>query len=419
MAPVVAQRFPPPQFTETSQLLPVPTEPAVRALWLDYLDIGVLIAALVLVSWLVLRRRSRSGVVGVGIFSVLYFGFWRKGCICSIGSIQNLSQALFDSSFGVPLTVLAFGLVPLLFALFFGRTFCAAVCPHGALQDLVLLKPVKVPNWLDHSLRMLAWIYLGLAVVFAATGGGYIICQYDPFVPIFRLSGSLTMVLFGVSLLVVGIFVGRPYCRFLCPYGVLLGVAASVSKWRVRITPDTCTQCRLCEESCAFGAINKSAVDAPSQPRATDKRRLILLLVLLPVLIAGGIGLGGLAGGTLAGKHRIVNLAERLQLEESGAVQDTTDASAAFRAGNNSIETLYADARALHHRYVVAARWCGAWIGLVIGLKLLSLAIVRRRTDYEADQAHCLSCARCYRSCPQELQRLGLPVPETPKPANG
>ena len=419
MPQVVAQRFPPPQFTETSHLLPVPSEPAVRALWLDYLDIGVLIAALVLVSWLVLRRRSRRGVVAVGIFSVLYFGFWRKGCICSIGSIQNLSQALFDSSFGVPLTVLAFGLVPLLFALFFGRTFCAAVCPHGALQDLVLLKPVKVPTWLDHSLRMLAWIYLGLAVVFAATGGGYIICQYDPFVPIFRLSGSLTMVLLGVSLLVVGIFVGRPYCRFLCPYGVLLGVAASVSKWRVRITPDTCTQCRLCEESCAFGAINKSAVEAPTQPRAADKRRLILLLVLLPVLIAGGIGLGGLAGGVLAGKHRIVNLAERLQLEESGAVQDTTDASAAFRAGNNSIETLYADARALQHRYVLAARWCGAWIGLVIGLKLLSLAIVRRRTDYEADQAHCLSCARCYRSCPQELQRLGLPVPETPKPANG
>ena len=419
MPQVVAQRFPPPQFTETSHVLPVPSEPAVRALWLDYLDIGVLIAALVLVSWLVLRRRSRSGVVTVGIFSVLYFGFWRKGCICSIGSIQNLSQALFDSSFGVPLTVLVFGLVPLLFALFFGRTFCAAVCPHGALQDLVLLKPVKVPTWLDQSLRMLAWIYLGLAVVFAATGGGYIICQYDPFVPIFRLSGSLTMVLFGVSLLATGIFVGRPYCRFLCPYGVLLGVAASVSKWRVRITPDTCTQCRLCEESCAFGAINKSAVDAPTQPRAADKRRLILLLVLLPVLIAGGIGLGGLAGGALAGKHRIVNLAERLQLEESGAVQDTTDASAAFRAGNNFLETLYAEARALHHRYVVAARWCGAWIGLVIGLKLLSLAIVRRRTDYEADQAHCLSCARCYRSCPQELQRLGLPVPETPKPANG
>ncbi len=419
MAQVVAQRFPPPQFTETSHVLPVPTEPAVRALGLEDLDLVVLIAALALVSWLVLRKRSRRGVVAVGIFSVLYFGFWRKGCVCSIGSIQNFAQALSDSSMGLPLVVLVFGLAPLLFALFFGRAFCAGVCPHGVLQDLVLLKPVKVPAWLDHSLRLLAWIYLGLAVVFAVTGGGYIICQYDPFVPIFRLSGSLTMVLLGVSFLLAGVFVGRPYCRFLCPYGALLGVAASVSKWRVRITPDTCTQCRLCEEACPFGVINKSSVNAPAPPRVHDKRRLLVLLVLLPVLVAGGFGLGGLAGGALARKHRTVNLAERIQLEEAGTVTGTTDASNAFRAGTDSVDSLYAQARAVQHRYSVAARWCGAWIGLVMGLKLLSLAIIRRRPDYEADQARCLSCARCYRSCPQELQRLGLPVPEPPKATNG
>ena len=87
---------------------------------------------------------------------MLYFGFWRKGCICSIGSIQNIAQALADSSFGVPPTVLVFGFMPLVFALFFGRVFCAAVCPHGALQDLMLLKPVKVPAWLEHGLRLLA-----------------------------------------------------------------------------------------------------------------------------------------------------------------------------------------------------------------------------------------------------------------------
>lgn len=419
MSQAVAARFPPPEFTETSHLLPVPTEPAVRAMWFQYLDVVVLLAALVFVSWLLLRRRSRAGVVATGIFSVLYFGFWKKGCICSIGSIQNIAQALSDSSFGVPLAVLFFGFTPLIFALFFGRVFCAAVCPHGALQDLVLLKPVKVPAWLDHSLRMLAWIYLGLAVVFAATGGGYIICQYDPFVPIFRLSGSLTMVLLGVALLVLGVFVGRPFCRFLCPYGVLLGLASSVSKWRVRITPDTCTQCRLCEESCPFGAIEKSTVEAPVRAHSADKRRLLLLLVLLPILIAVGAGLGGAAGGALARKHRVVNLAERLQLENSGAVQDTTDASTAFRASDKPLESLAAEARALRSRYTLAARWCGAWVGLVIGLKLISLAMIRRRPDYEANESRCLGCARCYQYCPQELQRLGLPVPAPSKPVTG
>src|SRR6185369_13478072 len=127
--------------------------------------------------------------------------------------------------------------LPLVTALFFGRTFCAAACPHGALQDLILLKAVQVPAWLERGLGVIPFVYLGLAVLFAATGSAFIICQYDPFIPIFRLSGSTTALAIGAGLLATGVFVGRPYCRFLCPYGALLKIAASVSKWRVRITP--------------------------------------------------------------------------------------------------------------------------------------------------------------------------------------
>jgi polyferredoxin len=408
-----AQRFPPPQFTETKHQLPVMTEPAVRSLGLERLDIAVLIAVLALAAWLALRQRSRRGIVGLGIFSVLYFGFWRKGCICSIGSIQNIAQGLADSNYAVPVAALAFGLLPLAAALLFGRVFCSAVCPHGALQDLVLLKPVKVPEWLEHGLRLLAYVYLGLAIVFAATGGGYIICQYDPFITIFRLSGSALMVSLGIGLLVLGVFVGRPYCRFLCPYGVLLGLASSVSKWRVRITPENCTQCRLCEQSCPFSAINKSTVDSPAADHviAADKRRLAAFILLLPVLVGVGLWFGGFAGKNFARKHRTVNLAERVHLEETGAVKDTADASAAFRATGEPLEKLFADADAVRSRFVLAGRWCGAWVGLVIGLKLISLAVRRNRTDYEADQFRCVACARCFRYCPEELKRLGLPVP--------
>ncbi|MDD5261297.1 MAG: 4Fe-4S binding protein [Methylacidiphilales bacterium] len=409
---LAAQRFPPPEFSETGHKLPGFNTPLPRGPWLEHLDVIVLLAALALAAWLALRRRSRRGLVALGIFSLLYFGFWRKGCICSIGSIQNMAQGLADSSFGVPATVLAFGLAPLVFALLFGRVFCSAVCPHGALQDLMLIKPVRVPVWLEHGLRLIPYIYLGLALVFAATGGGYIICQYDPFVTIFRLSGSVLMVACGIGLLVLGMFVGRPYCRFLCPYGVLLGFASSVSKWRVRITPDTCTQCRLCEQSCPFDAINKSTIDAPSRSMTTDKRLLAAMILLLPVLLIAGGLLGGVTGKNLARKHRIVNLAERVYLEETGKESGTTDASAAFRVTGEPVENLYADARTVRDRYVLAGRLCGLWIALVIGGKLIMLAIRRKRHDYEADQTRCLACARCFTDCPQELQRLGLSVPE-------
>lgn len=411
-APAVhaVQRFPPPQF-ETSHTLPDILEPAARAVRWEYVDVAVLLIGLALAAWLALRARSRRGLVLLGIFSMLYFGFWRIGCVCAIGSIQNVAQASADPGYALPLTVLAFAALPLFFALLFGRVFCAGVCPHGALQDLVLIKPIEIPSWLEQGLKLLAYTYLGLAVWFAATGGGYIICEYDPFIPIFRLSGSTGMVLFGFALLAVGMFVGRPYCRFLCPYGVLLGLFSSVSRWRVTITPDTCVRCRLCEHSCPFGAIHPATDDAAARRAPVTARRLGVFFALLPVLVLVGVLLGNLSGNALARRSHVVALAERVQQEEAGRVEGTTDASAAFRASGETIPALSARAQATVARFTFGGMLAGGWVGLVVGVKLLVLAVRRRRPDYEADRAACVACARCYTHCPQEhLRRGGLPA---------
>ena len=142
----------------------------------------MLAASLGVATWLVLGKRSRRGWWRCPCSRWLYFGFYRKGCVCAIGSLQNVALALGDSGYAVPVGVLAFFVLPLAFALFAGRTFCSGVCPHGALQDLVLLKPVKVPAWLEQGLSILPFIYLGAGVLFAATGSAFIICQYDPFI---------------------------------------------------------------------------------------------------------------------------------------------------------------------------------------------------------------------------------------------
>ena len=94
------------------------------------------------------------------------------------------------------------------------------------------------------------------------------------------------------------------------------------------------------------------------------------------------------------------------------AVPDPTDPATVFRATGTPPEELFATARQIQGRYLTAGRLVGIWIGLVISLKLLALAVRRPRPDYEADQTRCVACARCYRACPEELKRLGLPVPE-------
>src|SRR5262249_41747952 len=154
---------------------------------------------------------------------------------------------------------------------------------------------------------ILPFVYLGAGVLFAATGAGFIICQYDPFVPIFRLSGRWLMVSSGIALLGLGVFVGRPYCRFLCPYGALLKLGATVAKWRVRVTPNICTQCRLCENSCPLGAMREpEAGQPPVAALASDRRRLSWLLALAPVVIVAGALLGRQFSGVASRLHPTV-----------------------------------------------------------------------------------------------------------------
>jgi ferredoxin len=356
----------------------------------------------------------------------------RHGCICPIGSIQNVSLAVADPGYTVPFSVIAFFALPLLVALFFGRTFCAAVCPLGAMQEMVALRPVKVPAWLDHALGLIPFVYLGAAVVLAALGGAFIICEYDPFVSFFRLHDSAShltanMLVLGACFLVVGLFVGRPYCRYLCPYGAVLGLCSRVSQRHVRIPPGECIKCRLCEDACPYGAILTPTVPQPPQQRPKARRRLAAMLALAPVLVAVGAVIGLGLAVPLARLHPTVRLAEYVRLSEtppgedlpseqeltelkrnSAALKTRLDAAEAFRNTGRSAQELYDEALGLRGRFRWGGALLGAWIGLVLGGKLVQLSLRRRREEFEPDKANCVSCGRCFWYCPHEQLRLGL-----------
>jgi len=395
-------RFPMPEFQSGYQHpqmhLPLPRAGA------DLVDIAVLFCALSLSTFVVLRHRSRRAIFILTICAVLYLGFWRKGCVCAVGSVQNVVDAIINGTEALPVVVLVFFILPLLFALFFGRVFCASVCPLGALQEIVAIRPVQLSRPLEKALSVIPYAYLGLTVLSLATGAGFLICRYDPFVGFFRLGASFNMFIVGGIFLVAGVFIGRPYCRFLCPYGVLLGWMSRFSKWHVTIAPAQCVQCRLCEDSCPYGAINTPTPEDRPITRREGAKRIGLLVLITPLFIALGAWTGAASHEVLARLHPTVQLAGRIAAEERGLYSDMTVASEAFRSSDKTIPELYQEAGTAVERFRYPSAWFGAFLGMVIAGKLIALTVVRRRTDYEADRGACVSCGRCFVYCPVEKE---------------
>lgn len=393
------ERFPKPEFESGYQLL-TPTRPPPRHSLFEYLDCAVLAAALGAASYFALKRRSRKGIFTVMVFSLLYFGFWRKGCVCSVGSIQNIARGLFDPGYTVPVTVLIFFLLPLVAALLFGRTFCAAVCPLGAVQDLVVIKPLKVPTWLSAVLGFFPYMYLALSLLFAATASSFIICRYDPFISLFRLNGSMAMIVLGICFLLLGTVIARPYCRFSCPYGVLLNWLSRLSRRHMTITPGECIQCRLCADSCPFDAIRTPSAVPAAAKRAHARKLLLLLVVLFPFML----GLGGLVGygvaPMLAQVHPMVRLAEQVAREDDGLTRLTTTESEAFRASGKTKKDLYTEVNTIQRHYATGSTITGVFLGSVAAGILIGLTVFRSRTVFEPDKGACISCGRCFAYCP-------------------
>jgi len=395
-------RFPRPEF-ESGYVYSTNQMPAQRGEGWQYFDVAILVVALSVTSWLALKRRSRQGLVWMSLFSLAYFGFYRQGCICSVGSVQNVSLALFNVNYTIPLTALLFFIIPLLFALAYGRVFCAGVCPLGAIQELSGIKPVKLHKNVEVVLASVPFIYLALSVLFAATNSQFIICRYDPFIGIFRLDAPYTMIVFGALLLLSGIFLNRPYCRFLCPYGVLLNIFSRFAGKHLTITPAECTNCRLCEDSCPYDAIIPSDPEPQREEPDKSRRQFLLYFLFIPLFaIAGAYILYNLSPA-LSGVNSNVNLARELRLEKKTGIESLSKAAAAFKESGKTEAELFAEEDLIIGTFRKGAPWAGVFLGASFGIAMVSFTVKRRRNEYKPHQGKCYSCGRCFKYCPIKL----------------
>jgi NAD-dependent dihydropyrimidine dehydrogenase PreA subunit len=139
------------------------------------------------------------------------------------------------------------------------------------------------------------------------------------------------------------------------------------------------------------------------------KAIVIAAMVLLPVL--GGLA-GRFAAPALARTHdtvRTAHLVRKTPETPTLAQQDRIDA---FARGRRTRAELFAQADAVERRFDTGATILGVWCGLVLGFAVFGLHRTRRRELYEIDDASCVSCARCFRACPNERRRRAGTEPD-------
>ena len=222
-------------------------------------------------------------------------------------------------------------------SLFLKKGFCGWICPVGTLSqyvwmlgEKVLGRNFRVEQYTDIGLRAIKYTLLALFfwVIVVAMGSTMILMFFgsDYYkladVKMLKFFTDMTTLTFWVltALAVLSLLYKNFWCRYLCPYGALLGIVSRWSPVKVRRNEDQCIHCHACTTSCpAFIDVEKKDVVTSGEcfgcmtcvgncpkPGALDmtvkagKRVSVLKPLLYPVLLVAlfylVIGIGVLAG---------------------------------------------------------------------------------------------------------------------------
>jgi polyferredoxin len=151
---------------------------------------------------------------------------------------------------GIPIAlavVVLFAFVGLAFA--FGRAFCGYVCPIGTIQELVYHLPVKKLRISVKAIPIVFRLAFFAAFIGMAVGASVGLLKYTGVKDLFYLSASSAWFFVFLALVIASVFIYRPFCRFLCPYGVFLSLASILSRFGL-VRTDACVDCGKCEKTC-------------------------------------------------------------------------------------------------------------------------------------------------------------------------
>jgi len=252
-------------------------------------DVAILIVALGILTlifffqeWLTKRPllTERVRVVYL-LFTLFWLGLYANAQL-SVVNVMTVFNALvtgfaWDYFLMEPLIFIIWGGVAASL-LFWGRgVFCGWLCPFGAMQELLnrVAKRLHIPQWtvpwgLHERLWTLKYIIFLLLFGFSlhSLTMAEHLAEIEPFKTaiILKFAREWPYVLFAVGTLVVGLFVERAYCRYLCPLGAALAIPGRLRmfEWLKRYN-DCGTRCQICAKGCMVQSIHPEGPINPNE----------------------------------------------------------------------------------------------------------------------------------------------------------
>jgi NAD-dependent dihydropyrimidine dehydrogenase PreA subunit len=152
----------------------------------------------------------------------------------------------------------------------FAKAFCGWLCPFGTacegvqrLGRLAVKKPLRPPRWLDAGLRSLkylllaAFLYGTQVAMDAESASAFLHSPYNlvadaKMLAFLAAPGGIFLAIVGATALanLLGLSL---WCRYLCPYGALLGLAGWAGPGHIRRDATRCIDCGRCSRSCPNG----------------------------------------------------------------------------------------------------------------------------------------------------------------------
>ncbi len=213
-----------------------------------YLLAGTLLAAGIWKSGAMSRKLAVATVMMSALFGFILLAPLMPMEFPGIVSIATSGQTLAPGIIGI---LAGIGLVLLV-----GRTFCGHLCPVGSVQELAWNVPGK-----KIDIRKTRYLEVFRAGVFVVTVIGALwyvnLMEYTGIYDFFSLTLSTGLVVFLV-LLLLSVFIYRPVCRGICPFGLLFSIPAHFSLYRLRRT-GACISCRKCEKACPAHVAGKDS----------------------------------------------------------------------------------------------------------------------------------------------------------------